>query len=70
MEAIAMVPVSDIVEVCEDFIQEEIDSKGLLAVKSANLRLLHAIMNVIEDSAVTKEPNILKSNFKKPEDYL
>ena len=64
-----MVPVTDIVEVCEDFLQEQIDNKGLLAVKPENLKLIHSIMNVIEDTAISKEPNILKSDFKKPSDY-
>ena len=70
MDTITMVPVTDIIEVCEDFLQEEIEKTGLLAVKSANLKLIHSIMNVIEDAAVTKEPNILKSDFKKPEDFM
>lgn len=69
MESIMMVPASDIVEVCEDFIEEQIDLKGLLAVKADNLKLIHAIMNVIEDTAIAKEPNILKSDFRKPEDF-
>lgn len=69
MESIMMVPVTDIVEVCEDFLQEQIDDKGLLAVKADNLKLIHSIMNVIEDTAVAKEPNILKSDFKKPSDF-
>lgn len=62
-----MIKASHIVEVCEDYLQEQIDEKGLQAVKPANLELIANIMNLIEDSV--EEYNPLKSNFKKPTDF-
>lgn len=61
-----MIKAAHVVEICEDYLQEQIEEKGLQAVKSGNLALIAEIIGLIEDEA--EEYNPLKSNIKKPSD--
>lgn len=62
-----MIKASEIIEICEDFLQEEIEEKGLQCVRAGNLKLIHSIIDLVEDAAEGFNP--LKSNWKKPNDF-